>query len=879
MAESKKVLDELFAKQPLLKELVKNKTFSRPVNPGYPGTTFDRPMGKSPRMYTPALKGVVWGETQNITLSMLKTDIFDRRYFRTHPVTLKEVMEGAYSEANKNYDDMPRIGLTRPKYGTLLATGGRIDRQAWSENYPFPCQKTVGQIIVAAADMRGAAQPDAVISMSNGTAKVDMEKDGAALSLEYAMGMKRNVIAVKANYRNLKTPLSFRIYRNLDQGHRRYMDANGNYIPKEERDIVYHPVNPADPVGYYDYEADAHFNGPFEPPVSGCDGRFFWIEQKFPKETTFPDGFRYVLVALLSDPAAAVSKQDLQKNLGTPQIMPRDAQGNLILPARSVGHDDLYYRLDTAFKLVREAPGVAGTAVLPSAGTGEAVLYAAVVTLNEFKNYFEEAKKMLLEAEKLGYGGIKQENQDWYDAMYDSRENGRIFLEGKKQNEADEKFIREAFLSWSYHHGGYGRPNPSKNEGSAGYAAFDVDTQAWHSLPCYNELFTEGIWFVRNRAEVMQQWPQLVWHWRNALKEKAKVIYDLPGLIMGHGYLPPVTPDPWYIENQSLDFCMEVPGQVMKVVWNLWDYTGDEKYLKETAYPLIRELAIFYEAFARRGWDGKYYHLEPTVETESYGISYQNEFAKDTTGAIAMFHYILKTAAGAAEYLKQDADLISGWLEVADHLPPYPTFQMGMGPILAGNPGIIPRWSAGDHEINSANYPATLADEINLDSPQDQKDLIIRTADTVRNNHNTEPYVLTGAFADYTVCGYNKAPVKIEDVSLLCDEILAAPERLLNSRSGRIHVFPVVPRDAKAAFRNCLTRGGFEVSAAKDETGVLGVTVKARRSIKCRVMNPWAGVTVTDASGKKVDFTIDRSNGECIEFEAQAGNLYSLSPL
>jgi hypothetical protein len=873
------VLRDIFGKYPSWKEIARDKTFSRPVNPGYPGSTFDRPMGPNLRLYSPAIKGALWGEAKNITMSLLKTDVFDRRYFRTDPVTLKEVMEGAYSEANRYYDDMPRIGLTRPKYGTLLPGGGRIDRQAWSENYPFPCQKAVGQIIVRAEDMAAALQPEAVVSMADGSARVDMQKDsGEKLSLEWAIGMKRNIIAVKASCRDLKIPLSFRLYRHQDQGHRRYMDEKGNYIPKEKRAVVYYPVDPKEPVGYYDYEADASFNGLFEPPVSGCDGRFFWIEQRFPAERTFPGGFRYVMMGLVSDPAARISCQGLEKYLGTPQKMPRDAQGNLILPVRSVGHDDLYYNLERAFSYVREAPGVAGTAELPRAGTGGAEFYVTVVTLNESEHYLEDAKKALLEAEKLGYEGLRQENQDWYDALYDSRENGRVFVEGAKQQEADEKLFNDVFLSWSYHHGGYCRPDPGRNEGSAGYAAFDVDTQAWHSLPCYNELFTEGPWFVRNRPEVMLQWPRLVWRWREALKEKAKIIYDLPGLIMGHGYLPPVLPDPCYIENQSLDFCMEVPGQVMKVIWNLWDYTGDEQYLRETAYPLLRELAIFYAAFARRGWDGQYYHLEPTVETESYGLSYRNEFAKDTTAAITMFRYILSTAAEAAEFLGADGDLVPLWREVAARLPPYPVFQMGMGPILAGNPGIIPRWSAGDHEINSANYPATLADEITLDSPREQRELIIRTADTVRNNHNTEAYILAGAFADYTVAGYNKSPVKIDDALSLCEEILAAPERLLNSRSGRIHLFPVTPRNAKAAFRNCLARGGFEVSAAKDQTGVLGVSVRARRSIRCRIMNPWPGKALAvEGPEGKVSFSLDTSNGECVEFEARAGNEYFLN--
>ncbi len=872
-------LRALFDGQPRLKDMAANRTYARPLIETYPGVTFDRPMGRSMRVYTPAMKGSLWGSPDRLTLSLLKTDVFDRRYFRTKPVTLEEVMAGAYSEANRTFDDMPRVGLTRPKYGTLLESGGRIDRQAWSENYPFPCQKSVGQIIVRADDVAGAPQPEAVASMADGSVRVRTEKGGAALSVDYLLCMKRNVVAVRAEYEGFTSPLSFRLYRHQDQGHRRYMDADGHYIPKEQRKIVYHPVDPSEPVGYYDYEADAAFNGPFDPPVCGTDGRFFWVEQVFPAETTFPEGFRYAMVGLVSDQSAAIAEHGMAKGLGTPQRMPRDAQGKLILPVKSVGHDDLYDMIDRAFTLVREAPGVAGDAALPTGGSGEAVLYAAVVTINETKDYLAEAKRMLLEAEAMGFDALRAENRAWYDDLYDRREQGRIVLSGPEQEEADEKLINDAYLSWSYGHGGYCVPDPSKNEGSASYAAFDIDTQAWHSLPCYNELFTEGPWFVRNRAEVMLQWPRLVWHWRHALHGKAEAIYGLPGLVMGHGYLPPVTPDPWYIENQTLDFCMEVPGQVMKVIWNFWDYTGDDIMLRGTIYPLLRELAVFYEAFARRGWDGQYYHLLPTVETESYGISYHLEFAKDTTGAIAMFRKILSLAAEAAEYLGEDADKIPGWREVAERLPPYPTFQMGMGEILGGNPGIIPRWSAGDHEINSGNYPATLADEITLDSPQALKDLIIRTADTVRNNHNTEPYILTGAFAEHTVVGYNVTPVKIESASLLAGELLRAPERLLNSRSGRIHLFPVVPKDSAVAFQGFLTRGGFEVSAAKDASGVTAVTVRARRSIPCRLMNPWPGqrVTVTDtASGEAVLCSVDAANGECLVFTARAGGAYSV---
>lgn len=874
-------LRDLFEKETPYKKMAEEKTFTRTLNPDYPGHVFDRPMGKSSRIYTEKMKGSLWGPPQRLTLSLLKTDIYDRRYFRRKPVTVDEVMEGAFSEANKDFDDMPHTGLTRPKYGTLLKSGGRFDAQAWSELYPFPCQKTAGQVIVRADDFEGSGQPDSLHEMNSGAVRVEVEKGDSSLRLNYLLSMQRNILAVDAAYMNVKTPVSFRLYRHQDQGHRRYMDENGSYIKRPEgaSGIQYHPVDPKEPVGYYDYAADADFNRPFDPPESGSDGRFFWILQEFPEDRTFPEGFRYVMMGLLSDRQAAVSHQDLQKGLGTAQRIPRDAEGKLIFEG-TVGHDNEMEKMERSFQWVRDADGVSGTAEVSLGDSGKTCLYVTVVTVNETTDYMEEARRQLLQAERMGFEGLYRENRDWYDDLFTRREKGRIFV-GKPEERpraVEDILFREAYLSWSYSHGGYCFPDPGKLEGSAGYAAFDIDAQSWHSLPCYNELFTEGKWFVRNQYEIMTMWPKLLTHWKQALQQKAKEIYSLPGLTLGHGYLPPAKPDPWYIENQTLDFCVEVPGQVMKVVWNLWDYTGDEVFLQNTAYPLLRELAIFYEAFARRGWDGQYYHLAPAVETESYGISYQLKYAHDTTGAIALFRKILNLAAETAELLEVDRERIPGWKEVAGHLPPYPTFQVGAGDILAGNPGAMPRWQAGDHEINSAHYPATLADEITLDSTEEEKALIIRTADTVRAAMNDLPYILMGYFPEHVPCGYNKPSVKITQEDTLAKELVQNPERLLNSRSGRIHLFPAVPAWSRVSFRNLLARGGFAVSAARDESGVKAVTVEAARKAACSLMNPWPGnaVKITDDTGKEVPVRVDRTNSECLVFGTEKGGVYSI---
>jgi hypothetical protein len=790
---------------------------------------------------------------------------------------MNDLIEGAYSPANKDLNDMPMAGMTRPSFAALDKRGGRYNHGVWSEVYPFPCQKPVGQIIIKSPDFKDNPQPVAVEHLNSGEITLHLERGTKKLDVGYLLGMEKNVTAIDLDFNNLDENLVLRLYRNLDTGHRRYMEEDGTY----KKFVVFQPADINSPMEYYDFKADEGKIDKFEPPTSGVDGRFFWIHQVFPAEGTFPQGFRYVIMAMVSNAKCEYTEHSLQKNLGTKAFIPRDNQGFLMVPGiRTATHPEITELQALNYSYVADAPGIAVDATLKTPRKGKARLYVAVVTLNETDDYMEQAKKLLLNAEKKGYQSLVSENESWYTALYKKRENGRILLGStdEEKSNSNTAFFNEAYRSWTTGHLGQCFPDPRKNEGSASYAAFDVDIQNWHSLPCYNELFTEGRFFMRNQYEPKIQWPRLVWHWHETFKEKARLKFGLPGMIMAHGYLPPAKQSPWYVENDVLDYTVEVSGQIMKVIWNFWDYTGDEAFLKDTVYPLIKDLAIFYEAFARKGWDGKFYNLEPTVETESYGISYRMEYTRNNTGALTLFRKILNLAAEAADYLHVDADLAEGWKDVAGKLAPYPLYRVESGLVLGANEKAFPRYTRGDHGMYPGFYPVTLADEINLDSPLEDRELISRTADVIGHGNNANAYVLVGKAKDDIPRRYAYGAQKIEGYAALSAQIAAVPERLMNSRSGRIHLFPVVPDWTVAAFRNFLAKGGFEVSAARNEKGIIAVSVKARRNIPLRLMNPWTGKnpTVTDVTDHKIiAYNLDKSNGECIIFDAVAGHTYS----
>lgn len=864
------VLERIRNEHSKLSELARGRVRKLPLLADYPAPPLAGEIPDGARIYTPSMQGAVWGRSDQLTLSLLKTDVFDRRFVARKPMTLDEIVQGAYSEANRDFDDLPHSGKVRAVWGALDKEGGRRDCEAWSQMYPFPCQKPVGQITLSAEGSKAALEVTAEQEYASGMVALTPQDD--AFSLSCLMCMEQNTIALRLQNRSPKEQFRLRLYRHKDQGHRKYMNEDGSYLAREKRMVTYTPADINKPLEYYDLEADAAINQPFEAPVSGKDGRFFWVWQKFPAEETFPEGLEYVMMGLVEQDDAQLSVHGLQKGLGHAPRMPRNSNGTIRISKGFEEYAALFYEQERSYQLFAQAEGVAADAELKVKKDGCCTVYLTVVTSNESQDVFAAAKQQLLNAEKMGFAGLKQQNASWYDRLYEKRERGRFFVHGSRgeQERLDEEMMVNAFSSWGISDGGFCDPDPGKYEGSECYANFDVDAQLWHSLPCYNEIFSEPA-FVRDQYEPFLYYYRLIQAWMPGLQGKAREIYNLPGMILPHGYLPPAKPNPWYMENQTLDLCLDVAGQVMKCVWNVWDYGGDEQALRSVIYPAMRELAIFYDAYARRNDDGRYFNIEPAVETENWGISYRMEYTRNPTCALAMFRFVLERAAQAAEYLGVDDALAQRWKETAARLAPYPVFRVSSGEILGGIPACMPRWTDGDHPWFTGDYPALLADEVNLDSSTEVKERIARTDDTVRTDHNQYTYVLVGKCREDVPPDIHHSARRIADDAMLIQELFKRPERLLNSRGERIHLFPVVPDWAKVTICDFLARGGFEISASYAQGAVQALTIKARRTAVCTLALVRCDGVVDRTTGARVELVVQPDR---MSFAACAGHEY-----
>ena len=182
-------------------------------------------------------------------------------------------------------------------------------------------------------------------------------------------------------------------------------------------------------------------------------------------------------------------------------------------------------------------------------------------------------------------------------------------------------------------------------------------------------------------------------------------------------------------------------------------------------------------------------------------------------------------------------------------------------------PGVEPRHLPRDHFGDVAAYPTLLADEINLDSPKEQRDMMIRTVQILPSGTTAATLLLLGV-----------PPAPEGDRRGWSGD---DAERLLNSRSGRLHLFPAVAPSAEVAFRNFQARGGFLVSACKDAQRVYHVEIQARRDLPCQLMNPWPGrpVVVHEVGETEpVAVQLDQRNGECLVFAAVANHKYQVEP-
>jgi alpha-L-fucosidase 2 len=602
-------------------------------------------------------------------------------------------------------------------------------------------------------------------------------------------------------------------------------------------------------------------NAPLGPPETGISEGVFWVLQRIPAEPTFPGGFSVAAAAALTGAEG------------------KTAQGN-----------------DRVTCEVRSArgPWVVVAVAVRTTSDHDADLVASAC---------RHAKAALDE----DWQGIHARHADQWKQFW-----ARSFVEIKVGETAGAALAQDAALAEELFYRNLYLLACCSRPGATAPGLFGnwvwSDYVAWHGLYMLNYNFQQTFWpaFICNHAELAQSYLDHVSEIIPRMQKNTAFAFgkDARGAYFNSSDYPIRRDEPFSV-GRIYDNTMEVSAWTVQHFWRHWQYVGDRDFLERRAYPVLAEVARFYEWFLHRSQredckpflaqDGRL-HIFPTFSPEHWGaVTPRFERNKDSASAIGFFRYHLLAAAEAAETLKRDAEEAARWRQLAQRLPDYPTHDAPGGKIFVDVPGAPPI----EYNIPVPLVPVFPAEDPLFWTNAQRVEIARRTAQKIQTNGNNSLVML----------GVSRARLGLDDslAQFLADvrkrlfangvidllgfrrlgiwtENFAAAgviaEHLLQSHpdaTGKqlLRLFPAIPVGIDARFAGLVAEGGFEVSAERRGGQVTEIKLASRRGASCRLLNPWRNGSATlTAKGK----TIAAITGEVLEFPTQAGETYVLAP-
>jgi len=336
--------------------------------------------------------------------------------------------------------------------------------------------------------------------------------------------------------------------------------------------------------------------------------------------------------------------------------------------------------------------------------------------------------------------------------------------------------------------------------------------------------------------------------------------------------------------------------------WLRYEYTMDETWLRDRAYPMLKGVAEFYRGYPnlKKGSDGKYHIHHVNSNEPLWG-------GQDTDEELSSMYCILPVVIRASEVLNVDAEMRPVWQELLDNLAPLPRntetpslWAKGLEPAVRGRAASLPdgntmpMWlfdlctlentDPETMKIANATYDAYFRNGVNAGtrvgvlSKLGVTAAMMGRADHVRyllpnqiNSQESAPLAnrmdLREGFQTTSVQRLGRAADTLHNA--LCQSVPAGP-----GKTPVIRVFAAWPREWDAAF-TLLARGAFLVSSSMQAGRIEFVEIRSQAGSQCRLRNPWPAVTVTlHRDGQKgEDLT-----GEVLAFATHGGETIVVVP-
>ncbi|MBM3999985.1 MAG: hypothetical protein FJ297_10685 [Planctomycetes bacterium] len=429
------------------------------------------------------------------------------------------------------------------------------------------------------------------------------------------------------------------------------------------------------------------------------------------------------------------------------------------------------------------------------------------------------------------------------------------------------------------------------------------DDIAWHGDYHTNYNIQSTYWaaYGSNHPELGGPYDRLIVDYMPRARWLCRELFGFEGAYIPHvlyAYEPPPEQCEGPTRRQYIHhvwgWTLGVAAFSAQPVWWHYKFEPSREFLEDTAYPIVRDVALFQSRFlatCERSKDGKAI-LAPTVSPEHWGWTKRFERNRNGTFCLGMFRYLFEAAIEGANTLGRDEPLVAEWRHALSLLPDYP--------VTADDPPVVVDvQDAPPIEYNIA-VPATPvfpSDVVTIWSPEPQRELFARSIHALRWNGNNSAILLSVARSRLSLpdayaftrtellarlrpnrtltLNRNVPGMGINDFGHYTEQFaatMAINELLVQSVADVVRVFPAWPLDRRARFRRLRAQGGFLVSASCADGRVEAVSIESTVGGRLRFRSPWSAVERADPDGGAELMTQDDRG--IIALEARPGATY-----
>jgi alpha-L-fucosidase 2 len=307
-------------------------------------------------------------------------------------------------------------------------------------------------------------------------------------------------------------------------------------------------------------------------------------------------------------------------------------------------------------------------------------------------------------------------------------------------------------------------------------------------------------------------------------------------------------------------------------------YTGDAAYLKNTAYPFMREVAKFYvKKFTKDAGSGKYVMTSSNSHETYWGV---RNAVTDLAAVRSMFPAVIS----ASQSLGLDADLRAQWQDLLSNLVAYPTDGKsylpyeGTGAMVHNGENVASEliWPYDVTGIDSPDYAMAVSTWKARPSPYGNvwaNDAIQAARLGLGDEANMGMKTMLQKYQNYPNGMTNNTNGVFEYLGV---HLIVMNESLLQSYNDKIRVFPALPGDATLVTRFTLAaRGGFLVTSEREGGDIKYVGLKSVLGNMANVVNPWgtAAVQIRKIGGAMPVLSASTAS---LSFATEAGAVYVL---